>query len=785
MSWSRMRHGCTARRWLLVVVILMVSVASLVVWWLVPSPAARCEREVRYGDRKRGIELCRAIFDRTGDERALLWAAKGYMYLGDVANIANAEQLARRLLSGPLYGEAHGILSYVALRRRLTVEARVHAMAALAAHTAAGDEPGRASDMYLLSLTELEEGDFKAALAAADEALRLARRLQDVHTEISVSFARADALRRLGDIRDAIDMLTTAVGRATLPCDRAWAHIKRALCQLEAGQDDLAPIDFASAARANTRCGNTYLSTSIMQNQAWLLRSSDPAGALAKLDELARSQGEQVDTALLRAYIAADRGDYGQAQRYLDQAERLVPPDADWPWMIERAGAELSELRGGPFSDLVAEAYYQRAISMITVLRSHARALSAHFVSSHRSPYDGLIALLARQGRWRDVLAVVLDLDASDMLRATAEEAPTYEHVPLKAVEPEASSHPTPPSSVDDVLEAWKSRDLVIIIARSPRRIGRLAGSEMKPGNERVYRLRITEGRVIGEDVGDAATVRAWAEALTADPGDTAAGRALGRVIVPRGSADGVLDVLAIGPLGGGPLAALRDDDGSLLVARRPLARILALRAATPQSQAEGPPVIIADPTGDLPEAAKEGAMIAAVLGPSSRVFGSGMPLPATRAGLFAARDAALWHIAGHVGTLGRWRALYLADGEVTPSDIVQRRLAPQVAVLASCGSAAATDEEGWGSIAAALLEAGTATVVATDRSIADTASLAMIRELYAQSDWRTDPAHALAKVQQALDARSAGSTDEVTKPRLWAAFSVLRRPPFVAGRRP
>lgn len=783
MIRSRVHHGCKARRWLLVLATaITVSAAALVVWLITRSSMARCEREVRYGDRKRGIELCQASFDRTGDERALMWAAKGYMYLGD---IANADKLARRLLAGTLSGEAHGILSYVALRQGLPVEAKTHATAALAVHAAAGDERGRTNDMFLLSLAELAEGDFKSALAAADEALRLARQLHDVQIEISMSFARADVLRRMGDIRGAIDMLTSAVDRATTPCNLAWAHLKRALCRLEGGQDDLAPIDFASAARDNRSCGNKDISTSIMQNQAWLLRSADPAGALAKLDELARSQGEQVDTALLRAYIAADRGDYAQAQHYLDQAEALVPRGADWPWMVERAGAELAELRAGPSSDLLAENYYRRAISMIAALRSNARERSAYFVSSHRSPYDGLIALLARQGRWRDVLAVVLDLDASDMLRATADEASTYGHVPLKAAEPETASRPTPASSLDDILAAWKSRDLVIVIARSPRRIGRLAGSEMKPGNERVYRLRITEGEVTGEDVGDAATVRAWAESLSADPGDSAAGRALGRVFVPRGSADSTLDVLAVGPLGKVPLAALRDDDGSLLVAQRPLARVLALRATTPQARGAGPPVIIADPTGDLPDAAKEGTVVAAVLGPGAQLLGSGRSLPATRASLLAAHDATLWHIAGHVGALGRWRALYLADGEMTPSDIVQLHLAPQVAVLANCGSAAATDEEGWGSIAAALLESGTATVIATDRSIADTASLAMIRELYAQSDWRTEPARALAKVQQALDSRGTGSADEVTKPRLWAAFSVLRRPPFVANHRP
>jgi CHAT domain-containing protein len=98
--------------------------------------------------------------------------------------------------------------------------------------------------------------------------------------------------------------------------------------------------------------------------------------------------------------------------------------------------------------------------------------------------------------------------------------------------------------------------------------------------------------------------------------------------------------------------------------------------------------------------------------------------------------------------------------------------------VLASCGSAAATDQEGWGSIAAALLEAGTSTVIATDRMVRDDTALTVMQMFYAQPDWRSDPARALARVQQTLDTRASTSGDEVTKASSWAGFVVLGRPP-------
>jgi len=691
------------------------------------------------------------------------------MYLGE---LDRADELARRLLTGPLHGDGHRILSFVMLRRGSGDAARMHATVAFATHVAARDESGLTSDAVLLAQAAWQVGDFTASLDAADVALSLARRLHDPRNEVAAQLARADALRRMGDTVGAADTLTSAIERAADPCDKAWAQLKKAMCQMEGGQDGLAMLALTMAEEANRLCGSQAISISIALNQAWLLRWKDPAGALARLDEVERSQGKHVEILLLRGYLAADRGALGEADRYLTTAASLDPPDADWPWEIALARAELFEQRGRRLGDLPAEHHYRRATTMVASLRSSARARSAYLVASHRGPYDGLIALLARNGRWRDVLAVVLELNASDMLRATAAEVVTHDRTPVELDTPASTSIVTPSSTVGDVLSAWRSRDLVIVIAPSRRQIG--------SGLERAYRLRILHGEVTGEDVGDASTARTWADDLFADPGDREAARALGRMIVPPGAADETLHVLAVGPLGKVPLAALRDEDGLPSIARRPLVRVLALQANGPEARGASPPVVMADPRGDLPGAAVEGSVVAAALGPGAQVSGSGTPFLATRARLWAARDAELLHVAAHVANLGRGRALRLADGDVDPAEMVRGRLAPRLAVLAGCGSAAAKDEEGWGSVAAALLESGTAVVIATDRSVGDAASLAVMRNFYAQPDWRADPARALARVQRALDARAATSREEATRPRSWAAFSVLRRPPAV-----
>lgn len=764
-SWLRVRY-------VFLTAVIAIVVAGMVMWLCADSSSSLCKSEAERKNWTQVVKVCSRSYETTGDPRELLWIAKAHANLG---RYKYADHLARHLLGGPEWADAHILLSYLAGRYGRHAKARVHGTIALGAHTIARDRPGLAGALYQLSQAALSAGDYRAALAIAEMADVLAQELDDPDLEWTVSLGLADVLRRLGDHRAARTTLGRLVELATHRCRKAWVYLKLALSYMEDDQEGLARQILRKAAEAHQGCGRGDVAISIPIVEAWLLRHSDPITAITLLDELARwSGGERLETALLRAYIAADRGEPAAATDHLDHAARLDPLDADWTWEIECARAELAVLRLGLLGDALAELHYRRAIAMIAKLRSNARMQSAHFVSTHRRPFDGLIALLARHQRWRDVLAVVLDLDASDMLRATADgkagagggglDADDKDHLALE-----------PRPAVEDVLAAWRSRNLLVVIAPSPPQIG--------PPHERVYRLWISNGQITGEEVGNASSARKHAIALSADPGDETAARELGRIFQP--SQAGAYDVLAVGVLGKAPLAVLRDDDGSLLVRKHPLARVLALVARGAESTGGAPSLVLANPTGGLASASKEGAMVREALGPGIEICGAGMSCAASRSRLWMARDADLLHVAGHVVARGRLRALELSDGLVDPFEITQQRLAPRIAVLAGCGSAAATDEEGWGSVAAALLEAGTAVVIATDRTVDDAASLSLMRRFYAQPDWRTDPAGALARVQVALDAESATSTDHATTPRLWAAFTVLRRPPVVARTTP
>ena len=275
---------CANRSWPLAIVMASVvigSISSVLVWRHTRTSMSPCEWEVRQGDRQRAVELCLASYDRTREERDLAWAAKAYLYLGD---LDGAAKLATRMLHGPLSGDAHGILSYVAMRRGSLDDARTHVLLARDAHARSGDESGLARDMVSLSQIACRAGDFTAALEAADDALKHAPALNDAHIEVVAYVARADALRRIGDTRGAAATLTRAIERATEPCDKAWTRVKYGMCLAEGGDDGLAMVELTAAAEANQHCASRDIWVQVTINQASLLRWKDPEGALAKLD---------------------------------------------------------------------------------------------------------------------------------------------------------------------------------------------------------------------------------------------------------------------------------------------------------------------------------------------------------------------------------------------------------------------------------------------------------------------------------------------------------------------
>jgi hypothetical protein len=200
-----------------------------------------------------------------------------------------------------------------------------------------------------------------------------------------------------------------------------------------------------------------------------------------------------------------------------------------------------------------------------------------------------------------------------------------------------------------------------------------------------------------------------------------------------------------------------------------------------PTRAAPAPPdrpvaLLVADPTGNLPEARQESAEIAVAV----RGWGPGwklQPLSGQEAKAEAVQaalpGAELFHYAGHAtfAGFGGWdSALDLADrSRLTTGDILALRRAPAWVVLSSCVAGRSSQQapgEGIG-LANAFLVAGARGVIAAPRPVDDRTARELLGELY--RDWQPgkDLAGQLRRAQLAYREHHPKSDD-------WASFRLL-----------
>ena len=149
----------------------------------------------------------------------------------------------------------------------------------------------------------------------------------------SALIARADAYRRIGDLRRAIEDLDVALEHATDPCDRALVLIKQSMAldeEWDGNKDGSpgAPRDgdgtppgtlLAKAREANLRCYAQRVRNddAIALNQASLLALREPQKAMSTLDARFAGKEPKHDELFLRAVIALNLGDQKAARGYL------------------------------------------------------------------------------------------------------------------------------------------------------------------------------------------------------------------------------------------------------------------------------------------------------------------------------------------------------------------------------------------------------------------------------------------------------------------------------------
>ncbi|HEX8110992.1 MAG TPA: CHAT domain-containing protein, partial [Kofleriaceae bacterium] len=134
----------------------------------------------------------------------------------------------------------------------------------------------------------------------------------------------------------------------------------------------------------------------------------------------------------------------------------------------------------------------------------------------------------------------------------------------------------------------------------------------------------------------------------------------------------------------------------------------------------------------------------------------------ATRAAVAAGSDAFLLHVATHASQANGEAAFVLYDGVLPANEIVAQRIAPRLAVIATCRSQ--VDDDPAGSLVAAFLAAGAPGIIGVKRSLDDRDGAALMADLY-RLQGAEDPVRALALAQRAAIAANR-------PPSAWATVS-------------
>jgi tetratricopeptide (TPR) repeat protein len=736
------------------------------------SPRSRCVDAMKREDFAAALPACEVSYSETkSDEDLYFVATASFSSKKCTSALPILERIPPHVHRGEVllkraycYGGEEGF--------RLIMEA-------LREFQRSGQTEGIAKANASLAQHHLERGELDPALEAASESLRLTKlngSAFESNTVFRAFVTSVDVYCRMGDYDAARNLLEEASRWTWTPRGTAWLRLRESTFYEESGDFAHAKDVLESVTKLKYR--DEKVDSQYTYSMPWLYYHLDQDEEASRLlADAIKHKEHPFDALLLSAYLAADKKDWRSAKRYLQLARAKGPPDADWEWELERAEAELAE-QLGDFQG--AEEYYRKAIGYITSLRVAAPKSAAYFVASHRAPFEGLIALLAAQEKWKEAFKVALLLDATDLLKATdalrgPETIALGTSVVLPA-SPDATSFQAVNTILDAVLEEWKAQgELSIVVAAPRRKVGpREARGRM------AYRIVVRNGIVSGQPVGKSDEIRRLMEESWTDKN----AKSLSRAFVPEGEIGQPLFVLGIGTLGKVPLGALQEADGSLTSNRRPLLRSIALRQDLDAPARNPTSVVIgADPAKAAPHLVGDAAIATAALmksQPSETVqrFGLGTSAPAGREQLWEAKNADVLYLAAHIHDVGGQPAILLDDGDVFKDELEKQGFAPRLAVLASCRAAGSGDEAGLGSIAAALLKSGTWRVVAADRQVDDEPTRLFMEAFLAEPDWRDDPARALARVQQA--ARSGPIKGVTISPQVWGAFFVMARAPYV-----
>jgi tetratricopeptide (TPR) repeat protein len=697
-------------------------------------------------------QACSQSFEKTGRSTFGLAVAKADYYLRrDEQALRWADRLQGTADAAGAWGIAAGVYQRRGdLKLERTARERIVGL-----RLAANDHRSAARAYYLLFTVAYREANLRDQIEFLRLAYEEASKAGFRELQKTVITAISTPLVEIGDLNSVRRVLKAATELAV--SDKKphpeLPHLE-GIIRLREGQTSLAvasfrqSLDLAGANAAPEVLRPLYLN---------LVEASLAAGRLEDAEAYLQSAWKHTDASkslpsslfYYRALVARTRGQY-RAAREAALTALAARPGPGWEWQLEY---ELGRAHEGLGEVVAAEAAFKRSVEHVETLRRSVDFDDFKFwlLDRRRQPYEALFRLHARAGQSQRALEILERAKARTFLDAFIRAASTTRESGDMGLLSESTQRLDGLQSLLPAMSKSTAVDVRPIDAVLAGVADKNVLMYFETGSE-LWLMTLVGGRIrLHELSRSTETMRRLVDRFVASHDDPAIAATLGEALLPPDAlprTGATVYIVTDGSLGRLPFAALRPR-GRILVRDYTISYVPSLNALYAADErapvAYGPAVVLGDPRVNLPAAALESADVGQRLGVTP-VVGKA----ATRAALDRAAHARVLHLATHTGLGAQGPWLAVADGDIGAASLISQGTQPQLAVLATCASAAKEGREMWGSLGAAFLAAGSKAVLASLWSVDDHQAREFIIRFY--DEWRAgDSATALARTQRAF----------------------------------
>lgn len=725
-----------------------------------PTLAERC-RQAAFARLPDAAELCLPAYELTGDP------ALGSRAARSLQNRAGAEPIVEWIASaiGDSPAGADAWLAAAVVRdHHRDVRGALAAYERAVAMRGARDATGQLRDATGLIFHHLRASEYQAAIDQAVIAHGLIG-VVDSREDLAAAYINiATVLVQVGNLSTTEEILDEA--RPLIPVtSRQYALLRQLDAAVERGRDhrEMETIALDEAHALAIRDGDRALEWNTRFN---LIDAAIRNGALRDAEAWLASplppDASRYDRAIVahhRALLAEARGDHAAAAALVERALPDAPDSfrTSLDTVYGRALARLGRASAEPVLSRAVEAVERKRDSL------DSDTFKSWLLADQRAPFEDLFLLYVAGDHLRDALATVQRATARSILDGL-----------LQAAHDD-------PSAVRGIagVGAWSSsmRRLGNALRSSPKgaRPDMTALLDRLRGNHVITYFRAREdlwaiaiaadgalrARKIGRAAELAGRVAAWREHLD----DPKLAGVLGDALLPDDlvpPAGVPLFIIEDEPIGEVAFAALRRH-GELVLDHNPVAYApsAAVLSATLRSSSPIRPMVLGDPTDDLPQARQEATDVARRLRVTPRLGAD-----ATRAAVFGAAGATLIHIAAHTAPTTAGAALQMSDGLLDAGSVIDKGVTAGAIVLMTCSSDAVSGRDELAPLASAFVAAGAHTVVASRWVVPDGVAR-RFAELFYQANGLADPVGAVAGAQRQLVKAHVPVKD-------WATFAVV-----------